>query len=260
MTEVKDHPAGNFCWVELGTGDSAAAERFYGRLFGWQSREGQVGTGAPYTLLSLGSRDVAGLYELSQAQVTRGIQPHWLSYVRVVEADRAGELVRVFGGSLLSGPTEIPEMGRMAVVADPAGAIFALWQAGRHRGSGLLGVPGAPCWNELLTPDPLAVEPFYKGVFGWEAEVGLGLGDYKIFRNGEQSAAGLASLSGEGVPPYWLSYFAVEDCDASVAVVRDQEGSVLVEPEEIPTVGRLAVVADPQGAVFAIIRLAPPNA
>ncbi len=259
MTEVKEYEPGRFCWAELGTTNAASAKNFYNALFGWEFEDAVLANGI-YTVLRRGGGKVAGLYELNADQLDRGVPSHWLSFISVRNADESTAMVKALGGTVLGGPRNVQDIGRMSIVADPAGAVFALWQAGTHQGASLIGVPSSVYWNELLTTEPAVVEPFYMQLLGWQKEtLDLGSAEYVIFRNGDQSAAGMQP-GGADVPPYWLTYFGVDDCDAASRKTQDLGGSVLVDPQDIPAVGRVAVLVDPQSAVFAILQVASPNA
>jgi predicted enzyme related to lactoylglutathione lyase len=149
----------------------------------------------------------------------------------------------------------------MAVFQDPAGAFLGVWQADRHAGAELVNEPGAFCWNELATRDPDRAGDFYAKVFGWEphrADDSGGM-DYTEFRVGGESIAGMMPMADRypaGMPPHWMVYFAVGDCDAAVARATDLGATVFVPPQDVP-VGRFAIMADPQQAAFAVIALAP---
>lgn len=153
---------------------------------------------------------------------------------------------------------DVFDVGRMAVVQDPTGAVFALWQPGKHAGAGVVNVPNSFCWNELATPDTGKAGDFYTGLFGWGKNVQeMGPMTYTSFTNGDRPAGGMYKPTPEmgEIPPNWLVYFAVDDADAKAQKASELGGKAIVPPSDIPGVGRFAVIQDPQGAVFGIIKL-----
>jgi hypothetical protein len=259
MSIVEKHAPGSFCWVELGTIDSAAAKTFYSELFGWQSHDLPIGPGGVYTMLRVHDKDLGALYEMDKNMRELGIPPHWLQYIAVASVDQSTARVNALGGTVLKGPFDVPGAGRMAVIQDPAGAVFALWQANPHIGAQIMGELNTLCWSELATNDkPKALE-FYTRLFGWSAKTNpADPQQYTELSNDARPMGGIMEISKEwgDVPPHWLPYFMVADCDASVAKAKELGGSVKVPPMDIPKVGRFATIADPQGAVFSIVHLA----
>lgn len=263
MTEARMQPEfkpGIFCWVELGTSDSDAAKNFYAQLFGWDYVDNPMGDQGIYTMLKLKGKDVGGLYKLMPDMVAQGIPPHWLSYVGVNSADEAVEKAKAEGATIMNGPFDVFTAGRMAVIKDPTGAVFAVWQPNEAKGAGVYGVPGAFCWNELGTNDPEKAKEFYSKVFGWTTEPFPGSPiEYTIIQNEGTGIGGVYKITPEmgPIPPHWLVYFSVDDCDASVKKATDLGGKVMKPAEDIPGVGRFAILFDPQGAAFAIIKTQP---
>jgi len=159
-------------------------------------------------------------------------------------------------------PMDVMEYGRMAIFTDPAGAAFAIWQAGSHPGGEVFSVPGAPTWHELATRDIEGSKVFYGEVFDWTAEESqVGPNKYTTWKLGGRSVGGMIAMVGDAwpadLPPHWMVYFAVADCDESVALARALGASVSVPPTDIP-VGRFAVLTDPQGAFFSVITMTEP--
>ena len=250
MGERTSYRPGTFGWVDLAAIDVVAAKDFYGGLFGWEGEETPAGDAGTYTMLRRDGRDVAGLYELGAQMREEGVSPHWTSYVTVADVDATAARAEELGGTVVAGPLDVMDAGRMADVRDPQGAVIALWQAGRHPGAGLVNEPGALCWNDLMTPDPHASRRFYSQLFGWTIEEVSGSGGYYwAIHNGESANGGLLPL--DGVPPAWKAYFATDDLNASIATVADAGGAVLMPPREVPA-GRFAAVRDPQGAAFSL--------
>ena len=266
MTEAGTQQApaytpGTFCWVELGTTDGEAAKKFYTELFGWDSIDNPIGPGMVYTMLKLDGKDVGALYKMPPEMTSNGVPPHWMSYVSVNNADEAAAKAKELGATLMKEPFDVFDVGRMAVIQDPTGAMFAIWQAGTHKGAAAVNVPNSLCWNELATPDPAKAGDFYTGLFGWDKKVqDMGPMTYTSFMNGERPAGGMYKPTPEmgEIPPNWLAYFAVDDADAKVKKANELGATIIVPASDIPNVGRFAVIQDPQGAVFGIIKLTNP--
>jgi predicted enzyme related to lactoylglutathione lyase len=258
MSERTSYEPGIPCWVDLGSPDLDASVEFYSALLGWQVPESEnVEQTGGYRRATKNGADVAGMMPLMQ----EGQPPAWSSYVSVADADATAAAVKEAGGTVLAEPMDVMELGRMAVFADPSGAVFGIWQPGTFLGAGLVNEPGALSWNELNTRDPEAVKPFYGAVFGWTFEDNdMGeMGSYVTIKLGDDMVGGMLNMAERGVPEqvpaHWQVYFAVEDTDATVAQVKGKGGGVMVEPIDIPA-GRFAILTDPFGASFAVIALA----
>ena len=262
MQEAPSYAPGTFCWVELGTTDSEGAKKFYTELFGWSFSDSPMGPDMVYTMLKQDGKDVGGLYQMDKQMTSQGIPPNWLSYVAVDSADETANKAKELGATILNGPFDVSTVGRMAVVKDPTDAVFALWQPGTHSGAGIVNVPNSFCWNELATKDTNKAGDFYTGLFGWGKNVQqMGPMTYTSFMNGERPAGGMYQPPPEmgEIPPHWLAYFAVADTDATVAKATELGGKVCAPPMDIPGTGRFAVISDPQGAAFGIIKLDSPQ-
>lgn len=262
MQESVEYKPGTFCWVELGTTDGKAAKKFYTELFGWDFTDNPMGPGEVYTMLKLGGKDVGGLFQLPEELTSKGVPPNWLSYVSVANADESAAKAKSLGATLMKEPFDVFTIGRMAVVQDPTGAVFALWQAGTHLGAGAVNVPNSLCWNELATKDAAKAGEFYAGLFGWGKNVQqMGPMTYTSFMNGDRPAGGMYEPGPEmgEIPPHWAVYFAVADADAMAARATELGATVCVPPMDIPGVGRMAAIKDPQGAAFAVIKLETPQ-
>jgi hypothetical protein len=259
MQEVKRYPAGTFSWADLGTTDAAAAKQFYTRLFGWQAHDMPAGPEGVYVMLTLHDKEVAALYEMGAEHRPPDMPPHWNSYISVDDLDATTEKVASLGGTVLAPPMDVMEAGRMAMVQDPTGAVFALWQPRQHIGAKLVNMPGALSWNELLTTDTAKASAFYTALFGWETQTTPSPDGtpYTTFSNQGRMAGGMLQIGpdwGE-IPSSWTVYFAVEDCDATVELARELGGAPQMPPTDIPDVGRFAVLQDPQGAFFTVIKM-----
>ena len=260
MSVTATHAPGTFSWADLGTPDPTSAKRFYTGLFGWAFEDRPIGDGEYYTMLLQDGKTVAALYAQPADERSAGIPAHWTSYVSVESADRVSARAAELGGTVLAPPFDVAEHGRMAVIQDPTGAVVAFWEPRNYPGAGLLGEPGALCWNELCTGDPARAGAFYAELLGWGRETMPMPGfEYTVFKRGDQPAGGMMAIQPEwgNMPPHWEIYFAVADCDAVAASVPKLGGSVMKAPADIPGVGRFAVLRDPQGATFSVLQPAP---
>ncbi|MET9244207.1 VOC family protein [Nonomuraea sp. NPDC003709] len=247
-----DYLPGAPCWIEVNTPDAEAANVFYTGLFGWES----VTLGPEYMqyrFCQVDGKTVAGISEVTQ----EGWTPAWLTYFQVPDVDVIAKTIEQAGGTVLFPPSDVEGQGRMAVFADPTGAAFAVWQPGRTKGLGMVTKPGSLGWIELYTPDPAGIRAFYQSVFGWRVE-DLPMGDisYPVVSpadGGEASAmAGIVQLQ-PGDSPHWLPYFEVPDCDATAALAQQLGGTLRAPATDVEEVGRMAFLADPYGARFAVI-------
>jgi predicted enzyme related to lactoylglutathione lyase len=247
MGERDSYPPGTFCWADLGTTEGAEARAFYIRLFGWDAEDLPAGEDGVYTMFRTGGRDVAALYEMGADE--RGqLPPHWSSYVNVEDLDAVAGRAAGLGAAVVAEPFDVMDSGRMAVLRDPAGAHVHLWQPGRHIGAGRVNEAGCMVWNELASPDVERSAAFYRDLLGWEAEADAT--GYATIRAGGALNGGIRPVQ-EGERPAWLVYFSTASADDAVAVVREAGGAVIAGPVDA-TVGRIAVVRDPQGAVLAL--------
>lgn len=255
MSARTAYAAGTPAWVDLMTTSRDQATTFYGELFGWDFEIGTPETGG-YAMAMLGGRPVAGIGEAPAAGQGPSFPPAWTTYLAVDDLDATVKSIADAGGSTLMGPMDVMGQGRVAVAADPAGAVFGLWQAGGHPGAGVVNEPNTVTWNECASRDADAAWHFYRTVFGYDRDTMDAEGfDYSILKIGGKPVAGLMPMPERmpaEVPSHWLSYFAVADTDAAVAKVRELGGTVRMGPLD-SSAGRMAVVADPAGAVFAVI-------
>ena len=207
-------------------------------------------------MFTLRGRNVAGLGPI----MMEGQPAAWTTYVSVEDADATVAKVKEAGGTVYVEPMDVLDVGRMAVFADSTGAAAAVWQPRAHQGADIANEPGSFCWNELQTRDPDEAERFYAAVFGWAGNtVDMDGMSYTEWKLGEATVGGMMAMPAEvpaEVPAYWLTYFAVEDCDAAAASAVGLGATTLVPPTDIPP-GRFSVMADSVGAVFAVIAMAP---
>jgi uncharacterized protein len=240
---------GKFVWHEQVSPDPKRAQEFYTRLFGWDTEVFKPGE-ADYTMISSGGRSHGGFGKAMEGAPP----PHWLSHVRVEKVDETIEQAKNAGGKLAAGPFEMDEVGRIAILADPQGAYISAYQPANE----MPAAEGVFVWDELGTTDVDGAQRFYGEVFGWTtSDMGADYGGYRIFNLGETGIAGLMTLPDATVPPHWHPYVAVDDPDATTAKAKQLGGSALVEPMDVPKVGRTGVLRDPQGATFGIIKPDP---
>jgi hypothetical protein len=237
-------PAGTPCWVDLGA-DVGKAEAFYSALFGWEIRQYETAE-MEYWGCTLNGKAVAGLgRQQDPAQPTA-----WTTYLATDNADDTVARIKAAGGQVLMEPMDVMDQGRMAITADPGGAVFGLWQAGTHTGMEIANEPGAVTWNENMTGDFEGNQKFYADVFGYSYDDMSAEGfQYATVAVGGSVAGGIGTTD---THPNWTTYFAVEDTDATVAKAQELGGSVLSPPADTPY-GRMAVVADDQGTAFAVM-------
>jgi predicted enzyme related to lactoylglutathione lyase len=259
VPERTKHAPGSWCWPEIAAADPATARGFYGELLGWEFREMP---GGGYAVAHRKGRAVAGLRAATPDPRTGKPSPRWLSYARVSSADASAGKAASLGGKVLAAPFDVPGVGRMAVIEDPTGACFAVWEPKGMEGVGLVDEPGAPCWYELMTRDAEKARSFYTGLFGWTVKVSpiptsAGV-PYFEFLNGGAMACGMMEMKGPAwgdLPSHWMPYVAVEDADAVAKRCGELGGRTVHGPADIPGVGRFAVLAAPDGAAFSVIRL-----
>lgn len=251
MATVDRYPAGAFCWIELGTGDLAESKVFYGELFGWRFEELQAG-GEPYTVAQLDGFDVGGLDQDPENR-TAG----WQSFVAVSDMDAVIAAADAAGAGVYAHTGDLPFASRFAVLR-VGGTSVILWQLEPHHGARLVNEVGTWNWNELVTPDLETVANVYATIFGWTIQRIGGQADRISFQQaGLLIAGGHAPMPGESRTPRWEVSFRVADVDRTVARVRELDGKVLLPPLEIP-LGRLAIVADPDGAAFMVTTFEKP--
>jgi uncharacterized protein len=256
MPQIDKHAPGTFCWVELATTDQDAAKQFYGSLFGWSFVDYPMGPGSVYTMFQLGGRDAAAGYTMREAERAQGVPPHWNLYVAVEDADATAAHAVELGGTLPAGVFDVYTNGRMAVLIDPAGAPFCLWQPKQTQGIGVMGENNSYCWADLITADRAAAKRFYEGLFGWKIFPGDDKDEstYLHIAANEKGIAGIQpdAMRQPGVPPHWTPYFMVADADACTAKAQELGAAVYAAPVNVDTSLRIAVLADPQGAVFSL--------
>jgi predicted enzyme related to lactoylglutathione lyase len=262
MAECSSHVPGTFSWAELATVDRAAGVAFYRALFDWGVNDQDMGPGGVYSMFTLRGKEVGAAYEMRPEERQSNIPPHWNLYVTVASADAAAARAKELGATILAPPFDVMDVGRMAVIQDPTGATFEVWEPKLHIGAKILNEPGSLCWSELSTRDTKAAEAFYTQFFGWTAKrsaPGAPM-EYTEFHNQGKPGVGMMPMPAEMpafVPSYWMPYFQVANCDASTEKAKGLGASVMVGPQDIPGTGRFTVARDPQGATFALFTAAP---
>jgi predicted enzyme related to lactoylglutathione lyase len=253
MGQRTQYTPGTFSWTDLNTTDQEAAKTFYSALFGWEVTDMPAGEGVMYSMAAIDGTWVAAISPQPVQQRDAGVPPSWNSYITVTSAEETAALAQELGATVHAPPFDVMQAGRMAVVQDPQGAWFLLWEPKDHIGAGLVNAPGALAWNELGSPDPEGSAKFYGDLLGWTTTSMEGADPpYLVVSNADgHSNGGIRPPAPPGTPPFWLVYFATADIEAGVAKVGELGGSVLVPPTDIG-IAKIAVVQDPQGAVFAL--------
>lgn len=250
---------GTFVWYELMTTDMAAAETFYKDVVRWQARDSGMG-GMAYTILSAPGGDIAGMMTLPEEARQMGAPPSWIGYVAVDDVDTAAASFASAGGKVYREPSDIPNIGRFAVVADPQGAVLAVF-----KGEGEMPAQpdpkantGVAGWHELLADDRETAFAFYSAQFGWEKDQGLDMGDLGIYqlwkyKGGKDAVGGMMTRPKEAPVPFWLYYFTCDDIEAAKGRVTAGGGQILNGPMEVPGGVWIFQAMDPQGAIFAMV-------
>ncbi|RII08638.1 27 kDa antigen Cfp30B [Streptomyces sp. YIM 130001] len=254
MTEsAARHTPGTPCWVSLMVHGLTTTQEFYGSLFGWEFQPGPEQLG-PYVRALHDGHEVAGIGQLPP---DRDLPIAWTPYLATEDAGLTAESIRSCGGTVGVGPLDAGEAGRLLIALDPAGAVFGVWQAAEHLGIGKAGVPGTPVWNELVTRETASVAKFYQCIFGYQEDPVVSADyDYLTLRLDDVPVASVhgvgQSLSRER-GAHWMTYFEVADVDGTVDQVVELGGQVL-HPAKDGGHGRMATLADPEGAAFTVVR------
>jgi uncharacterized protein len=255
MPERTSYAQGTPCWVDVSSPDAAASVAFYGAVFGWDHETGGEETGG-YVRFSKDGKSVAGL--MPQMDPNQPIV--WNTYLCADDADEVATKATEAGGQVVVEPMDVLDLGRMGFVVDPTGAFVGFWQPGTMLGSEVVNEANTLGWNELATRDADAAAAFYEAVFGmqataWEGDAD-GPADYRVWNVDGKTVGGLMPMNEqfpEEVPPHWMTYFMVDDTDATVAKATAAGGGNPVAPFDLPGVGRIAILTDPFEAHFSVM-------
>ncbi|WP_438277419.1 VOC family protein [Nitrobacter sp.] len=246
---------GRFVWYELMTSDVEAAKAFYTKVVGWQA-EDTAATGMTYTLFKVGEVHAAGLMALTEDARNRGVPPCWTGYVAVDDVDASSDQFKKHGGAVHVPPCDIPNTGRFAIVADPQGAVLALFKGATPQQAPAFGAPGHAGWHELMAADWEKAFAFYATLFGWQRAdaIDIGpMGKYQLFTAGEQPIGGMFNKPAKMPIPFWLYYFSIDAIDAGTERVKSGGGKIINGPMEVPGDMWIVQCTDPQGAMFALV-------
>ncbi len=248
---------GRNVWFDLMTPDVEGAKAFYGEVIGWKTQPyADAPADKPYTMWLVGELPIGGVMTLPEEAAKMGAPPHWMAYTTVEDTDAAAKKVTELGGKIYKEPWDIPNVGRVAIVADPQGAVFAIFKpTGEMKvGGDAVGEIG---WSELNTTDYESAWKFYSELFGWKHKSSFDMGPdgtYFMWHDAtEGTRGGMSNVAKKmNIPPHWLYYVTVEDIDATVERVKNSGGKIMNGPMEVPGGDKIAQCADPQGAHFAI--------
>lgn len=256
----------SFCWIELACHSMPAAKEFYGSVLGWKFKDTKA-AGGVYSSIKTSKGLVGGLYEFvlpdepKKKKKEPQIPSFWGSYVSTKNVEATTRKAEKLGGVVVADVTDLGDTGYMSVIQDPAGALFGLWQAKKLEGFGPSHEDtGAAGWNELITPDLKASQDFYTKLFGWKVSKSkFNDQDYIIFTLDKKRVAGMMEMNSKhkNMPPHWLIYFNVNDCDKSTKLAVENGAKLVYSPTNVKGAGRLSVMSDAEGAVFALIKYDP---
>jgi len=257
MSSIHQFLPGNFCWADLFCKNIDAAAEFYSAVFGWKLQHTEKDPINRAVFLR-SEKPVCGIQLMTDRLLQGGIPSHWLSVIAVENIDVVIRNIESLGGKNLVQPTDISATDRRALVQDPTGAVFSLWQTGEHTGASEWNRPNSLCWNELYSNNIEQSLLFYRNLFGWTHSKSVGaIGqDYFEFIHDGRSVGGMMEIRKEwgDMPPCWSVYFSVDNIHGSITNIRKMGGTVEGSPMEIENVGQFAVVMDPEGAFFSILQ------
>jgi len=251
MAEFTTYAEGTPCWVDVTSPELDKSIEFYKGLFGWEAEATQPETGG-YTMFKLKDKYVAA----GSPPQEEGSRSYWTTYLASADVDDTAKKIRDAGGTLFMDPFDVFDSGRMTIAQDPTGAVFGVWQANEHLGAQLANEHGTLLWNQCQTSDPDRASEFYQAAFGHEIdEVDLGLGEpFRVLKVNGRGIAGVREPVSGDTPAHWSTVFAVADTDETVALAKELGGTVLMEPMDLPEIGRLAVLQDQAGAIFQVMQ------
>ena len=248
-------PSGRFCWFEYVSKDAAKAQGLYGELFHWktQSMAAPGLPGGQYTMIAAGEHTIGGYVPTPPGAAAHAT---WLAHLQVESAAKTVAAIKAAGGGVKMEPVTMGDMGTYAVVADPLGGVFALWQPAKAEAAEYRGVTGTWCWNELYTEDTATSVAFYEAIGGFtDAPMDMGpMGTYHVLESAGKGRAGVIKSPMPGIPQHWLPYVQVGSADDTVAKAKRLGFDVKVAPTDIPNVGRFSVFVDPLGASIGVLQ------
>lgn len=255
----KHLPEGHFCWIDLATPDLNKAKKFYGPLLNWTFHDVPMGETDVYSIVHHGEGDAGAMYRLNEEMQAMKIPTHWQSYIKVEDVDKSAEKWKKAKGTVIMGPFDVYDKGRMAIAKDPTGGVVSLWQAKEGARKFQSGNSGTLCWNELLTRDPETAKKFYAQVFDWQYEEKNDGMAYTVINNHGQGIGGIMAMPPKvpaEAPSFWNIYFAVDNYD-TFAAAATKAGATTVCPVQDTPYGRFAAFRDNQGAHFSAIQVRP---
>lgn len=252
-------PTGRFVWFEYVAKDVHKAQGFFGELFGWKTQQMPAtgGAGSDYTMITADTASIGGYMPTPEGAPKHA---HWISHLQVADAHAIAAKVKAAGGKVLKEVTKMGDFGTWAMVADPFGGAFALWQPGKPEGTGdFKDKVGTWCWNELMTDQPEKSVEFYKQVGGFEHEaMDMGpMGTYHLLKSDGKPRAGIAKAQAPNTPQAWLPYVHVANADQICDRAKKLGAQLKAGPHDIPNTGRYAILQDPLGAAIGILQPAP---
>lgn len=254
MPIITKYAPGEFCWADLGTTDVTGAKLFYQALFGWKAKDVPMGNGEYYSIMRVSGKDACALYPMQDVQRKKKAPPSWLPYIAIKEVDATVKSAKAARGKVIMGPMDVMDQGRQAVMLDPSGAAFSIWQARKHYGAQISGKSGTICWHDLNTKKTSAASKFYSKVFGWKAIDQKYDGNaYHLFKVKRKNVGGMWPYPMKKLPSCWITYWQVASCAKIVAKAKRLGGRALLGTILVPEMCRFAILRDPQGAVFGVL-------
>jgi len=255
------NPAGDFVWYELMTTDADAAQAFYSSVIGWNIHYAEM-PGMDYRLLFAGDAGVCGLMQINDEMKANNVQPGWRAFVAVEDPDATAAAATAAGGAMIVPPTDIPNVGRFAMIADPGGVPIFVLRADSPEPSRSYAPQsiGHCAWNELVSTQQDAAIEFFTGLFPWtlgEAMPIGPLGTYQMLNLGDNPICAVMSAGPEGAGPMWRYYFRVASLKAAVEAINTGGGKVLHGPQVVPGDDEILIGMDPQGAIFSLVAKQP---
>lgn len=256
MATVTKYPHGTISWMDGQSTDVATDKAFYNAVLGWEIIDIPIGEGQVYTMFKKNGGNVAGLGQMPQAMQQAGVPSNWMAYISVDDVDVITAKAKTLGATVTVEPMDVFDNGRMAVITDPTGGAVAFWQPKTHIGASRINEDGAMVWNEFNTWKAAEAQTFYEQLFGWTFKALDGLDSpYWVFYNNGRANGGLMQMTDDwgDLPPHWINYIHVADLPATIEKIKANAGKIIHGPIDA-SVGPVAVVAAPSGAVFGVIQ------